>query len=215
VSEPEKDVLEEACPEATIHVVSNVHETPGAERRFAERSGALFVGNFGHEPNVDAIDYLVRDVWPRVRTRGRRIELHVVGAKAPPWLLELGADDVHVAGWVDDPTLREYLQRSRLSVAPLRAGAGVKGKVLQSLGHGLPVVGSTVAFEGVPVVDGREALVAHGPEDFAAAVARLHDDEELWSALSGRGVDVVAEHFSFAAARAGLARALAPAEVGR
>jgi glycosyltransferase involved in cell wall biosynthesis len=215
VSEREKGVLEDACPGASVHVVSNVHESPGPKRSFGERSGALFVGNFGHEPNVDAVRHLVEDVWPRVRTGRPRLDLHVVGGEPPDWLLAHGATDVHVAGWVDDATLADYLQRGRLSVAPLRAGAGVKGKVLASLGSGLPVVGSTVAFEGIPVADGREVLVADGPTVFASAVGRLHDDERLWTELSDRGAAVVSEHFSFAAATAGLSAVLAPVEAVR
>jgi glycosyltransferase involved in cell wall biosynthesis len=215
VSEREKEVLEEASPGASVHVVSNVHESPGGERSFDERSGALFVGNFGHEPNLDAVGYLVEDVWPRVRELRPGLDLHVVGPKAPDWLLALDAEDIHVAGWVDEATLAEYLQRCRLSVAPLRVGAGVKGKVLESLGHGLPVVGSAVAFEGVPVTNGREVLFADAPDAFAHSVVRLHDDERLWAALSARGADVVAAHFSFAAARAALSAALAPLEVVR
>jgi O-antigen biosynthesis protein len=212
VSEREKQVLEEACPGADVHVVSNVHESAGAKRGFGERSGALFVGNFGHEPNADAMRHLVEDVWPGVRAGRQGLDLHVVGGEPPDWLLALDATDVHVAGWVDDATLEEYLQRCRLSVAPLRAGAGVKGKVLASLGSGLPVVGSAIAFEGIPVADGHEVLVADDPATFARAVIRLHDDERLWAELSEHSAAVVAEHFSSGAAKAGLAAALAPVE---
>jgi O-antigen biosynthesis protein len=87
----------------------------------------------------------------------------------------------------------------------------VKGKVLQSLGQGLPVVASPVAAEGLYLVDGDDALIAADPATFAAAIVRLHEDETLWTRLSANGRAVVARHFSFETIRAQLAVALGAA----
>ena len=115
---------------------------------------------------------------------------------------------MHVAGAV--ARVEPYLDACRVSVAPLRFGAGVKGKVLASLGRGVPVVGSPVAFEGIPVGDGREVLVADGAAEAAEALVRLHEDESLWQRLSAAGTALVAARFSPAAAEAALAAALDP-----
>jgi O-antigen biosynthesis protein len=213
VSTYEKALLEEACPGASVHVVSNIHPAPGATRPFSERSGMLFVGYFEHGPNLDAARYLVEDVWPLVRVRKPELELHLVGGKPPPWLREHSAAGIHVAGNVDETGLFEHFDRRRASIAPLRFGAGVKGKVLASLGYGLPVVGSTIAFEGIPAVGGRDVLVGDDAETFADAVVRLDQDEELWRRLSGAGPGIVEAHFSFEAAREGLRAAFAPVEI--
>ena len=104
-----------------------------------------------------------------------------------------------MTGWVAD--LVPYLNRSRLSIAPLRYGAGVKGKVLTSMSHGLPVVLSSPAAEGIPVVDGRDALVADDPVDFRDRIVELYRDEQLWSELSANGLALVARRFSLTTAR--------------
>ena len=99
------------------------------------------------------------------------------------------------------PDVAPYFIGCRLSVAPLRYGAGVKGKVNQSLAHGLPVVVTSQAAEGMYLVDGESALIADEPTGFAAAIVRLHGDEALWTRLSAGGLQVMEDHFSFAAGR--------------
>ena len=84
--------------------------------------------------------------------------------------------------------------------------------MLASLGYGLPVVGSTIAFEGIPAVDGRDVLVGDDAETFVDAVVRLDQDEELWDRLSAAGPGIVEAHFSLEAARVGLTAAFAPVE---
>ena len=91
-----------------------------------------------------------------------------------------------------------------LSVAPLRYGAGVKGKVNQSLAYGVPVVATSHAVEGMFLDDGVSVLVADQPQDFADQLVRVYRDEALWEILSKGGLAVMEDHFSFAAARRAL-----------
>ena len=203
VSDAEREVLEAVCPDASVHVVSNIHDAPGSQRPFELRSGVLFVGGFAHAPNADAVGFLVDEIWPVVREAAPELRLTLVGAGVPA---ALAGDGVHVAGAV--PQVEPYLDACRVSIAPLRFGAGVKGKVLASLGRGVPVVGSTVAFEGIPAADGREVLFAEDAAAAADAVLRLHGDPQLWQRLSDAGTALVAEHFSPAAAEAALAKVL-------
>ena len=104
-------------------------------------------------------------------------------------MLDLAGDDVVVEGFV--PRLQPLLDRMRLSVAPLRYGAGIKGKVGNSMAMGLPVVASTVAVEGMQLEDGREVLIADGPQAMAEAVCRLHQDPALWARLQAGGLSKV------------------------
>jgi glycosyltransferase involved in cell wall biosynthesis len=105
-----------------------------------------------------------------------------------------------------------YMDGCRIAVAPLRYGAGVKGKVNMSMAHGQPVVATRCAAEGMHLVDGRDVLLADSAEAFAAAILRLHDDAPLWNALSANGLDNVARHFSIDAARGVVQRLFAPTD---
>ena len=113
--------------------------------------------------------------------------------------LDVTSDGVQVHGHV--PDLRPWLDGCVAAVAPLRYGAGVKGKVNEAMAHGLPVVGTPAAVEGMHLVDGHDVLVGADAEAFAAAIARLHGDADLWTRLARHGRDNVARHFSLDAAR--------------
>jgi glycosyltransferase involved in cell wall biosynthesis len=133
---------------------------------------------------------------------GRLIDakVYIIGTDPPDWLEALASDRLVVTGYVSD--LTSYLNHCKLSIAPLRYGAGVKGKVVLSMSHGLPVVGSSVAAEGIPATPGRDILIGDDPLRFVDGVDRLYHDEALWNAVSEAGLRVVEEHFSFDAARA-------------
>jgi GT2 family glycosyltransferase/glycosyltransferase involved in cell wall biosynthesis len=206
VSPVEQALLAAEVPEARVEVLSNVHEVAGRGRGFAERRDLWFVGGFQHPPNVDAVRWFVAEVWPRIHAELPDARFHVVGSKMPESMRALAGNGVEVHGHVED--LDPFLDGCRLSVAPLRYGAGVKGKVNQAMAHGQPVVATPMAVEGMHLVDGEEVLVADAPAAFAGAVVRLYRDEALWERLSQAGLANVARHFSFDAARAALARVL-------
>jgi GT2 family glycosyltransferase/glycosyltransferase involved in cell wall biosynthesis len=208
VSAAEKELLARELPGVRIEVLSNVHAIHGRRREFGERRDLVFVGGFQHPPNVDAVLWFVNDVFPRVRTALPGIVFHVIGSKAPKAILELAHDGVQVHGFVED--IAPFMDGCRLALAPLRYGAGVKGKINMAMSHGLPVVATTPAVEGMHARDGEDLLVADAPEDFAAAIARACGDAALWKKLSDNGLANVREHFSFDAARAALARILPP-----
>ncbi|MFY2765349.1 glycosyltransferase [Arenimonas sp. MALMAid1274] len=208
VSQAEQQMLSGLLPDITVEVVSNIHEVHGPGRPFDERAGLLFVGSYRHPPNVDGALWLAREIFPRIRARRPGIELHLVGGDAPDEIVALGElDGVRFHGYV--PDLVPLLVGSRVGVAPLRYGAGVKGKVNQSLAHGLPMVATLCAVEGMHLVDGQDVLVADDPEAFADAVVRLHDDAGLWQRLSQGGLENTRRHFSTDAVRATLAPLLA------
>ena len=202
VSEAEKILLAEAAPDADVRVVSNIHQVFGSARPFAERADILFIGGFGHPPNTDAVRYFCKEIFPRVRAALPDVCVLVVGSDPPPDVRALESSHVRILGYV--PDVEPFFARCRLSIAPLRFGAGVKGKVNQSLAYGLPVVATSVAVEGMFLVDGESALIADDPLGFADAMVRLYSDEGLWNRLSAGGLAAMEEHFSFAAARQAL-----------
>lgn len=212
VSNVESELLAREVPQARIEVLSNVHEVHGRRREFDARHDLVFVGGFQHPPNTDAVLWFVNDVFPLVRAQLANVNFHVIGSKAPAQILELAHDGVIVHGFVED--IAPFMDASRLSLAPLRYGAGVKGKVNMAMSYGLPVVATNCAVEGMHVrtqLDSHDpdVLVADSPAEFAAAIARAYNDANLWNTLSDNGLKNVREHFSFDAARAALLRILA------
>jgi GT2 family glycosyltransferase/glycosyltransferase involved in cell wall biosynthesis len=208
VSSVEKELLGREVPAAVVEILSNVHAVHGCRRGFSERRDLVFVGGFQHPPNIDAVLWFVSEVFPRVRARIPAIQFHVIGSKAPKQILDLSHDGVTIHGYVDD--IAPFMDGCRLSVAPLRYGAGVKGKINMAMSYGLPVVATTPAVEGMHVRTGEDVLVADAPDDFAAAIERAYTDATLWNTLSANGLANVRRHFSFDAARAALARILPP-----
>jgi glycosyltransferase involved in cell wall biosynthesis/predicted nuclease with TOPRIM domain len=214
VSPVERELVLRHRPEARVEVLSNIHRIYGSAKAFTDREGLLFIGGFNHTPNVDAVLFFVREVLPLVRRRLEGVRLTVVGSRPPPEVEELAhREDVEVTGYV--PDVSGLFARTRLSVAPLRYGAGVKGKVNMSMAYGVPVVATTMAMEGMYLQDGRDVLVADGAEAFAEAVVRLYTDRALWERLSRNGLSNLEQHFSRRAARAALERVIAVREQGR
>ena len=200
VSEVERALLADLVPDARVEVLSNVHRLPPVGPGFAGRRDVVFVGGFRHPPNVDAVMWFAGAAWPRIHASRPDLVFHVVGDDAPPEVRALdGQKGIRIHGHV--PDLAPLMDGVRVAVAPLRYGAGVKGKVNLSMAHGQPVVATSCAVEAMHLRDGEDVLVADDPHAFADAVLRLHDDPGLWQTLSANGRDNVSRHFSFDAAR--------------
>ncbi|MFD0725978.1 glycosyltransferase [Lysobacter brunescens] len=200
VSEVERTLLHTDAPSATVDILSNLHRVAGAGKPFADRHDLVFVGGFRHPPNVDAVLWFVREAFPRIRERLPDLQFHCIGSHTPPDIQALAAvPGVIIHGHVAD--IDPYMDGCRIAVAPLRYGAGVKGKVNLSMAHGQPVVATACAVEGMHLRDGEDVLVGDTPDAFADAVVRLYRDEALWTTLSRNGLHSVAAHFSLDAAR--------------
>ncbi|HRO86546.1 MAG: glycosyltransferase [Chiayiivirga sp.] len=207
VSPVEKELLAKDAPGARVEVLSNVHEIFGRRRDFSERADIMFIGGYQHPPNVDAAVWFATQILPRVHAEIPELVFHLIGSKAPAEVRALGElPGVVFHGFVED--IEPFLDGCRLAVAPLRYGAGVKGKVNMSMSYGQPVVATPVAVEGMYAEPGREVLVAETPEAFAAQVIRAYRDPALWTRLSDGGLANVARHFSFDSARDALRRLL-------
>ncbi|HVR80777.1 MAG TPA: glycosyltransferase [Luteimonas sp.] len=210
VSQAERELLARDAPQAQVEVLSNLHQLAGPGQPFAQRRDLVFVGGFRHPPNVDAVRWFVHDIFPLLRAQRPELQFHCIGGHVTAEIEALATHPgVIVHGHLPDIT--PYMDGCRIAVAPLRYGAGVKGKVNLSMAHGQPVVATTCAAEGMHLVDGRDVLLADSAEAFAAAILQLYDDSSLWNALSANGLDNVARHFSLDAARGVLQRLFPPA----
>lgn len=202
VSAVERELLAQEAPGADVRILSNIHRLPGRRNGYADRCDIFFIGSFSHPPNKDAVLWFSREILPLILAQEPEIHFFVIGAEPPLEVRDLASQSLRILGHVPDVT--PYFDGCRLSVAPLRYGAGVKGKINQSLAHGLPVVGTSQAVEGMFLEDGRSVLVANEPSEFASAVLRLYRDPDLWERLSSNGLAVMEEHFGFDSARRAL-----------
>ena len=194
VSESERLQVERDVPDADVLVMPNVHEVELHVPPPEGRSGILFVGGFEHPPNSDAAVRLVKDVMPVVRRELSDVQVTIVGSHPPPEVQALASPLVDVAGWVED--LQPLLDSARLMVAPLRYGAGMKGKITQALSVGLPVVTTPIGAEGLEREGEDCMLIADDPQELAAHVVRAYRDNELWWRLSNAGQAIVVERCS-------------------
>ncbi|MGV8944514.1 glycosyltransferase [Thermomonas sp.] len=200
VSNVERELLRTDAPDADVRILSNLHEVAGHGPGWEKRQDVLFVGGFRHPPNVDAVLWFVLEVFPLVRATQPGIRFHCIGGDVPAEINALRSHaGVEIYGHV--PDLQPWLDCCRVSVAPLRYGAGVKGKINQAMAHGLPVVATSPAVEGMHLRDGVDVLVADSAADFAHAVVRLDGDAALWQRIATHALDNVATHFSLDAAR--------------
>jgi GT2 family glycosyltransferase len=199
VSSVEQKLLREARPDKSIEIVSTIAAVPGSKTPFARRRDWLFIGGFQHTPNVDAVLFFVHKIYPLVSEHLPDAKFYIIGDKAPPEIVALATERIIVAGWQRD--IRPFFDSAKLSVAPLRFGAGIKGKINQSMGFGVPVVATTLAVEGMPLINRKDILVADEPEDFAQALIELYESEELWKRVSENGIRKTRALYSTEAAR--------------
>lgn len=200
VSPYEQSVLAEEMPALKVDVLSNIHEVYGNQKPFDERQDLMFIGGYQHTPNVDGILWFVEASFPLIVQSLPEVTLHIVGSKAPKQVSELGQHpNIKFHGFVED--IEPFMQDIRIAVAPLRFGAGVKGKVNMSMSYGQPVVGTKVAVEGMYTTHEQDVMMADDPAEFAAAVIRLYQDETLWNQISAGGLENVEQWFSFNAAK--------------
>ena len=199
VSEVERDLLARMVPSARVEVLSNVHIVDSAEAVPDGRSGVLFVGSFHHVPNQDAARWLATEIMPLVRERRPDAVAHVVGSNPRGEIMALAGDGVIVHGWV--PDLAPVYRDARVVVAPLRFGAGVKGKVGEALERGVPVVATSIATEGMHLEHGESVLTGETARELADHLIALLDDDKMWNQLSEQGKLAVARQFGPGVAR--------------
>lgn len=195
----EKEILQKELPNADIRLIPLIfveaeYEYPG----FEYRRDILFIGSFLHTPNVDAVIYFCEEILPLVQKVVPDIKFHVIGNAPPPEVTALSNNSgIIIHGHVKD--IAPMFHNCKLSVAPLRFGAGIKGKIATSLAYGLPVVATSLAVEGMEITAGEHVLVADEPQKFADAIVNAYQSEELWDRLSKNGHTQVLKSFSVAA----------------
>jgi GT2 family glycosyltransferase/glycosyltransferase involved in cell wall biosynthesis len=173
----------------------------------SQRQGSAFLGGFGHPPNVDAVLYMISDILPALRRRSdSQFETYIIGSDMPEIIMRAHVPGLRPLGYV--PELRSVLHKLRCTVVPLRYGAGVKGKVLESFAHGLPCVMSEIAAEGLELPSELCWLVAHSPDEFADKLLRIHYDDRMNDAISKAGLAYIDQRYNAEAIKEALRAAV-------
>ncbi|WP_448663701.1 glycosyltransferase [Sphingomonas sp. CJ20] len=170
------------------------------------REGIAFLGSYDHQPNRDAVEFFLAECWPEIRARNPGVTFHIAGSGFDAMAQEIADDRVVIEGWVEDAAA--FLAARAIMVAPLRIGAGMKGKVIDALRVGTPCVLSGIAAEGMRLEDG-VATIADTPADWVEQVTALLASEARRRDMAQRSLDFVERHFSEAHAQRALATILA------
>jgi polysaccharide biosynthesis protein PslH len=203
VSEEDRAALEEAAGQrldvTVIPIAVDVDEVPEVTRA-PDAHHLLHIGTMYWPPNIDGMQWFIREAYPLVRQQRPEVVLDVVGARPPEELTRLNGNGqgVNVTGYVKDP--QPYLEQAAVFIVPLRAGGGMRVKILEALARGLPLVTTTLGCEGIAVRDGEHVLIADTPEAFARATLRLLTDRALADALGRAGRKLIEEVYDYRAA---------------
>jgi O-antigen biosynthesis protein len=194
VTEAEAEVIRKLAPGTPTVTLPTVHPIPAEPPRpHRDRADIVFIGGYQHDPNVDAAVYLSREIFPSIAAY-TDARLFLLGADPPEELRALQSPRIVVPGYLR--SVDTYFSHGRVFVAPVRYGAGMKGKIGHALAFGVPVVTTAIGAEGMDLVDGETALIRDDPLEFAKAVMALYEDEALWDRLSRQGQQIVRERWT-------------------
>ena len=194
VSPVEKEMLKKEGLKEKISVVTNIHSEEMTKTPFEQREGLLFIGGFKHAPNIDGIRWFVHSIFPLLTKQHPNMHLTIVGSYPPEEIQALACDSITVTGYVED--VAPHFEKARVFVSPLRYGAGVKGKIGQSMALGLPVVTTTIGAEGMHLSNGHSALIVDKEESFAREVLNVYSDSRLWNTLSSEASKTIERYYT-------------------
>ena len=185
VSDDDAQALAHLSAGKEVAIIGNIHRLSDPPR-YEDTKGLIFVGAFAHRPNVDAILWFVQDIWPRLDPAIRADGLSVVGSNPPAEIRALADNEITFIA--NAPDVEQLIRWARVSIAPLRFGAGVKGKVGQAMALGIPVVGTTNAFEGLHAATSTHA---DAPETITGHLSSIYFDADMWRRSSASGIECV------------------------
>ncbi|ACK68497.1 glycosyl transferase family 2 [Gloeothece citriformis PCC 7424] len=192
VTDVEKQTLNDLNVDK-VWVIPNIHHPyQGQLTSFEQRSDLVFIGSYNHPPNIDAVIWLCEEIMPLIWQSRPEIKLRLLGSNMKDEVKALESDKVIVTGYVEE--VEPYFLKSRVFVAPLRFGAGMKGKIGHSMSCGLPTVTTKIGAEGMGLTDGYDVMIADEPELFAQKVLELYDNAELWQYLSDNSLKTLQQY---------------------
>jgi glycosyltransferase involved in cell wall biosynthesis len=188
ISDKEKEIMSQYADKNKIITISNIHYPKiniSERKNFSDSKGITFIGSI-HEPNIDAVKFLYEKIMPIVWKTNPELEVSIIGNVSEKLDLKL-YPKFKFLGFVE--SIEEHFMNSKIMVAPLRFGAGVKGKIGQAFEYFFPVVTTDIGAEGMKLTDKKNVLIANDENSFAEAIIQLNTNKELWNTLSQNSVD--------------------------
>jgi glycosyltransferase involved in cell wall biosynthesis len=194
VTEEDAEILGRDCADFLIRVIPNIHTLNLSDEK-PDEDRLIFIGGFSHDPNIDAVLYFCHEILPIIRAMMPSVKVDIVGSNPPPEIQALSNDPgLRITGYV--PSTTPYLRKSCISIAPLRYGAGMKGKVGEAMAHGRPVVTTSVGAQGMNLAHRTNIMVSDSPDGFAEAVIELMRDKELYRTIQHNAIEHVGTHYT-------------------
>jgi GT2 family glycosyltransferase len=192
----EAPFIQEIVPNKTVQQIPVYfyEKIPEECNGFNSRKDLLFVGGFGHPPNIDALKWFVKEVFPLIQSKIDGVKIYVVGSNPTREVIELANDQIIITGYVSDEKLKSYYENCRIAILPLRFGAGVKGKLLEACYYQIPTVITSVAAEGIPSIEDY-TLIADSKEEFAEKAVELYNNASLWQHQSLQSKKLIEDNF--------------------
>ncbi len=198
MSQEDQQFINNSNPNLQVDVVANGVDTEyfsKTKRKELKNSTVLFVGNFKWLPNRDAAKFLVKEIWPKIKSEVKDARLWIVGRNPPEDILKLAANDINVDDSIED--IREAYGKSHVLLAPIRNGRGTKYKILEAMATKTPIVGTRLAIEGINIKNGRDALVAQSSQDLAHATVEILKNPSLGKKLATSAYDLVSHDYNW------------------
>ncbi len=167
----------------------------GGGHDYSKSETVLFTGNMDYAPNVDAVHYFVKELWPEIASKNMQVKFVIAGQRPVDSVKSLASSRVIVTGFV--PNIREMYEQASVVVAPLRFGAGTQNKVLEAMAMGVPAVCTHIGFAGLQIKSGQGVVLAKQKDDFIAVVNQLLSSEDERKEIGEKGLDIARSRFSW------------------
>lgn len=193
VTDEDAAVLTSDVPGLRVRIIPNIHSLHLSDK-IPEKNRLVFVGGFSHAPNIDAVLHFCNEIMPLIREEVHGIKVDIVGSNPTSEVYALTSEHINVTGHV--PSITPYLHNSYISIAPLRYGAGMKGKIGEAMAHGRPVVTTPIGAQGMGLKHRENILISDSPAGFAECVMELIENEELYKKIQRNGIKYIEENYT-------------------
>jgi len=191
----EVKIIQDEFKKGNPRVISWIQKE-NAQCSSSDSGGIVFLGGFQHTPNVDAVKWLYEEIAPELYKMISEVQFEILGSKMTPEIQKMNDDNFNCIGFVDDDELERHLCNAKLFVAPLRYGAGFKGKIAMAMSYGIPVITTDIGAEGIGLIHKETAMIANNAKDFALCIKLLYEDKILYDKIAKNSLEYIKNNYS-------------------